>query len=69
MDETTGHLVVVTGYDGDAVYANDPAAPTRASVARRYAQAQFARAWLQHSGVGYVLFDVNGGPVAGPPRL
>jgi hypothetical protein len=67
MDETTGHLVVVTGYDGDAVYANDPAAPTRASVARRYAQAQFARAWLEHSGVGYVLFDINGGPRTGPP--
>jgi hypothetical protein len=71
LEDTTGHLVVVTGYDGDTLYVNDPAAPTRASVARRYAQAQFARAWLARSGVGYVLFDVdiNGGPRTGPPCL
>jgi hypothetical protein len=53
--ETAGHLVVLTGCSGDDVLVNDPAAPAP-SVARRYPLEDLARAWLERSGVGYVLF-------------
>ncbi len=36
IPETTGHLIVITGLDGDEVLVNDPAAPTPAEVRRRY---------------------------------
>jgi hypothetical protein len=57
IDSTTGHLVVLTGHVNDVVLVNDPAAPTAASVARRYRRDQLTRAWLERTGVGYVLFD------------
>jgi len=56
LDETTGHLLVVTGHAGDAVLVNDPAAPGADTVARQYALDEFTRAWLDGAGVGYVLF-------------
>lgn len=57
---TPGHLLVLTGYDGGTVLANDPAAPDGASVRRRYALTDLTRVWLERSGVGYVLFDPRG---------
>jgi len=55
IPETTGHLLVLTGYEGDAVLVNDPAAATGATVARRYRLDQICRVWLERAGVGYVL--------------
>jgi hypothetical protein len=57
IDATTGHLVVLTGYEDGTVLVNDPAAPTRESVPRRYRRDELTRAWLERRGVGYVLFD------------
>src|SRR5437667_227373 len=45
IPETTGHLLVLTGYEGEAVLVNDPAAATAASVARRYRRDQLCRVW------------------------
>jgi hypothetical protein len=53
--ETAGHLLVLTGWEGDEVLVNDPAAPPSA-VARRYRVEELARVWLERSGVGYVFF-------------
>lgn len=64
---TPGHLLVLTGYDGDTILANDPAAPTAAGVRRRYRLADLTRIWLDRGGVGYVLFDPQHPPPATPP--
>jgi hypothetical protein len=53
--ETAGHLLVLTGWEGDEVLVNDPAAPPPA-VARRHRLEELARVWLERSGVGYVFF-------------
>jgi hypothetical protein len=55
IPETTGHLIVITGLDGEEVLVNDPAAPTRAEVPRRYRRSDLTRAWLERSGIGYVF--------------
>ncbi len=55
LSETAGHLLVLTGYEGDEVLVNDPAAPADA-VGRRYRRDELVRAWLGRAGVGYVLF-------------
>ena len=52
---TSGHLVVLRGLTRDKAIVNDPAADSKDSVAREYNRAQFARAWLRHRGVGYLL--------------
>ena len=56
VPQTAGHLVVVRGYDRDTVRVNDPAADTVGEVGRAYIRDEFIRAWLEASGLGYVLF-------------
>jgi len=68
MPETSGHLLVLTGYEGDEVLVNDPAGPTAASVARRYRLDQLCRVWLERAGVGYVLVRPPTSPIGRSPR-
>jgi uncharacterized protein YvpB len=49
---TPGHLVLVRGADKKYVYVNDPAAPDRRSVPRRYLKDEFVKAW---KGVAYIM--------------
>lgn len=56
VSASPGHLIVLTGSDGEEVLVNDPAAPTRDGVARRYRLDEIRRVWLDRAGVGYVLF-------------
>lgn len=55
MPATGGHLVVVTGVDGDAVLINDPAAPNHGTVSRRYPLDAFSSAWFRHRGAVYIV--------------
>jgi hypothetical protein len=57
MDRTDGHLVVLTGYEEGDALLNDPAAEREAEVPRRVRIDDLERAWLDRTGVGYVLFD------------
>jgi hypothetical protein len=55
---TSGHLVVIVGFDAAGrPIVNDPAAWSDASVRRVYDRAQFERAWLRgSSGTVYVIY-------------
>jgi hypothetical protein len=54
--ETPGHLLVLTGWQGEQVLVNDPGAPNAAAVSRRYRIDELVRVWLERAGVGYVFF-------------
>jgi hypothetical protein len=56
---TGGHLLVLTGYENGVALVNDPAAPTAATVPRRYAIDDLRRVWLERAAVGYVLFPLD----------
>jgi hypothetical protein len=68
IPETTGHLLVLTGWEGGEVLVNDPAAPHAGEVARRYRLDELRRAWLARAGVGYVLFTPSTSPTGRSPR-
>jgi hypothetical protein len=57
IEATTGHLVVLTGYEDGVVLVNDPAGATADAVPCRYHRDELTRAWLARGGIGYVLFD------------
>jgi hypothetical protein len=59
--ETAGHLLVLTGWEGDAVLVNDPAAPLP-TVPRRYPLEDLSRVWLDRTALGYVLFPPDQHP-------
>jgi hypothetical protein len=62
--QTPGHLLVLTGVDGDEALVNDPAADSAATTARRYRIDELERVWLGRTGVGFVIFPPPG-PVRG----
>ena len=54
--QSTGHLVLIRGWQDGKVLVADPAAETASEVLRAYDAASFARAWLQNKrGASYVL--------------
>jgi hypothetical protein len=59
VEATAGHLIVLTGFDGEGVLVNDPAAPTPDEVPRSYSRSDLHRVWLERTGVGYVLFPAS----------
>ena len=58
VQSTTGHLLVVVGFEANGdVIVNDPAAASDAEVRRTYKRAQFEHAWVGTSrGVVYEIF-------------
>lgn len=56
--QTTGHLLVISGYDADNVYVNDPAANSADRVKRQYDLTEFKRIWLDCGGIAYVLLEI-----------
>jgi len=56
ISETTGHLLVLTGYEDGDVLVNDPAAAVAGEVPRRCPLDGIRRVWLERTGLGYVLF-------------
>ena len=56
LRETQGHLLVLRGFRNGTAEVLDPAAPSVATVARRYPLAAFAEAWLAHRGAAYLLW-------------
>jgi hypothetical protein len=66
--ETTGHLLVLTGWENDVVLVNDPAAPHADAVPRRYRLDELRRVWLERAGIGYVLFRPPTPSGGGSPR-
>ena len=56
LEKTTGHLVLIRGYENGNVLVADPAAPTAKTVLRKYGAKQFANAWLNNKqGAAYVV--------------
>lgn len=56
MESTTGHLVLVRGWEKQKVLVADPAAATKETVLRAYDARQFADAWLLNKkGAAYIV--------------
>ncbi|MGD8394403.1 MAG: C39 family peptidase [Candidatus Eiseniibacteriota bacterium] len=59
IPRTTGHLVTLTGVQGDRVLVHDPAAPTRDAVPRTYDLQQLTAAWLDRHRIAYVILPLE----------
>lgn len=59
LPETAGHLMVITGIEGQTISVNDPAAKSPDAVARQYDLDAFCQAWQGHHGIGYIIHPVN----------
>lgn len=56
MSHTSGHLVVVRGWENGKILVADPAALTKEDVLRAYDAHQFAEAWLSNKqGAAYIV--------------
>lgn len=54
--QTSGHLVLIGGYQDGKILTADPAAETASGVLRAYDAVPFARAWLKNKqGAAYIL--------------
>lgn len=59
--ETSGHLLVLRGYDrDDNLIVNDPAAATLAGVRRIYSREDLTRVWMDKGGLAFVLTKPGG---------
>ena len=55
-ESTAGHLLVLTGFDGQGgAHVNDPAVSDAATGARTYSRADLERVWMARGGTSYVL--------------
>ncbi len=56
VEETSGHLVTIRGFENQKILVNDPAAPSPQTVQREYDLDEFTEVWMRRIGIGYVLF-------------
>lgn len=57
-EETTGHLIVLTGFDDAGnVFVNDPAASAAATGQVKYSRRDLQVVWLDRGGTAYVLLE------------
>ena len=55
LTQTSGHLVVLYGFDEKHAYVMDPAADSGERVQRRYDLSEFSQAWLHERGAAYIF--------------
>lgn len=55
LQQTSGHLVLLYGYDKKHVWVLDPAGNTKNEVPKRYDLEQFSKAWLHQRGAAYIF--------------
>jgi hypothetical protein len=68
VESTSGHLVVVIGFDAEGnPIVNDPASPANETVQRTYLRAEFEPLWLQASGGTVYLIYPQGSSVPALP--
>jgi len=58
---STGHLLVITGFDGNGnVYVNDPGVSSEQRGVMSHPMDDLAKIWLANGGVGYILLSRAG---------
>lgn len=68
IEQSAGHLILITGIEGERVHVADPAAAQPAELARSYRAAQFYKCWQANSaGTVYIIYPPGWGiPTPGP---